>query len=274
MRILDRNDLSPGLAELGFMADDRTRFEQLITLANGLILVTGPTRLRENHDPLRLPPAAQPEPDRKIITVEDPVEYQLQRRQPGACAARDGTDFSARLCGRCCARRPTPSWWAKFATVKPPKLRCHASLTGHMVLSTLHTNDATSAITRLNDIGVKPFLHLRLLQGGAGSAAGAENLCQCSAAGPTRRLRPCGRCCGLEPAGVPRRVPTSGARGTGCAACGATGYHGRVGIFETVGARRGNLTIDSRTAGFAPAYGRSTPGRGACVLSVRMVLAR
>ncbi len=225
MRLLDRNDLSPGLAELGFMADDRVRFEQLITLANGLILVTGPTGSGKtttlygclqqlNHT------------DRKIITVEDPVEYQLSGINQVPVRPETGLTFGAAL--RAMLRQaPNVIMVGEIRDRETAEIALHASLTGHMVFSTLHTKDAIGAITRLVDIGVQPFLLSASLRAVLAQRLVRKTCLQC------RRLYSPNAAeltaLGLEPALV---TGATFMRGSGCPACEGTGYRGRIGIFE------------------------------------------
>jgi general secretion pathway protein E/type IV pilus assembly protein PilB len=156
MRILDKEGLRLGLPELGFLSDDQAVFEKIITMADGLFLVTGPTGSGKsttlysalnfiNH------------PDRKIITVEDPVEYQMTGINQVQVRREVDMTFSRAL--RAMLRQaPNIIMIGEIRDYETAEIAINASLTGHMVFSTLHTNDAPSAVTRLVDIGVKPFL--------------------------------------------------------------------------------------------------------------------
>lgn len=156
MRILDKEGIKLGLAELGFLTDDQQIFERLISLPDGIILVTGPTGSGKtttlyaclnyiNH------------PDRKIITVEDPVEYVLSGINQVHVNAAVGLSFSKAL--RAILRQaPNIVMVGEIRDLETASIAINASLTGHLVFSTLHTNDAPSAVTRLIDMGVKPFL--------------------------------------------------------------------------------------------------------------------
>ena len=97
-------------------------------------------------------------PEKNIITIEDPVEYQLAGRQPDPGQPEGGARPSPAACARCCAPTPTSSWSARSATRETAQIAVESALTGHLVLSTLHTNDAPSAITRLTEMGIEPFL--------------------------------------------------------------------------------------------------------------------
>ena len=156
MRILDKEGIKLGLAELGFLTDDQQIFERLISMPDGILLVTGPTGSGKtttlyaclnyiNH------------PDRKIITVEDPVEYVLSGINQVHVNEMVGLTFSAAL--RAILRQaPNIIMVGEIRDLETASIAINASLTGHLVFSTLHTNDAPSAVTRLIDIGVKPFL--------------------------------------------------------------------------------------------------------------------
>jgi general secretion pathway protein E/type IV pilus assembly protein PilB len=156
MRILDKSNLSLGLPQLGFLSDDQNKFERLISLPDGVLLVTGPTgsgkttTLYACLGQINLP-------DRKIITVEDPVEYQMSGINQVQVNKDVGLDFSAAL--RSILRQaPNIVMIGEIRDHETADIAMEAALTGHLVFSTLHTNDAPSAVTRLLDIGVKPFL--------------------------------------------------------------------------------------------------------------------
>jgi general secretion pathway protein E/type IV pilus assembly protein PilB len=225
MRILDQQDVRPGLSELGLMADDRAQLEHLITLANGLILVTGPTGSGKTSTLYGCLQQLN-RPDRKIITVEDPVEYQVHGINQVPVREETGLTFGAAL--RAMLRQaPNVVMVGEIRDRETAEIALHASLTGHLVFSTLHTNDAPGAIARLADIGVQPFLLSAALR-----AVLAQRL--------VRKV--CGQCgrpdtptasqlalLGLTPGQV---AGATFRRGTGCAACGGTGFLGRLGIFE------------------------------------------
>ena len=225
MRILDKEGLRLGLAELGFFTDDQQTFERLIGLPDGIILVTGPTGSGKTTTLYSCLHFIN-RPDRKIITVEDPVEYILAGINQVQVNEIVGLSFSAAL--RSILRQaPNIIMIGEIRDMETATIAINASLTGHMVFSTLHTNDAPSAVTRLIDIGVKPFLVASSTR-----AMMAQRL--------VRKI--CKRC--AEPA-----TPTDhelkqlgllgeasrGAnfmRGRGCSECSNTGHRGRMGIFE------------------------------------------
>lgn len=225
LRILDKEGLQRGLAELGLLADDRARFGELLTRPDGVILVTGPTGSGKSTTLYSVLHSLN-RPDRKIITVEDPVEYELSGINQVQVRPEVGMTFGAAL--RALLRQaPNIIMVGEIRDQETAEIVVQASLTGHLVFSTLHTNDAPSAISRLLDLGVPPFLVAASLR-----AVVAQRL--------VRRV--CPHC--AVPA-VPEEwewralgtLPEEGAgadcrRGTGCAHCGGTGYHGRTGIFE------------------------------------------
>jgi type IV pilus assembly protein PilB len=156
MRILDKEGLTLGLPELGFFRDDAATFERLITLPDGIFLVTGPTGSGKTTTLYGCLHFIN-KPDRKIITVEDPVEYQLNGINQVPVRHDVGMTFASAL--RAMLRQaPNIVMVGEIRDLETAEIAINASLTGHMVFSTLHTNDAPGAITRLIDIGVKPFL--------------------------------------------------------------------------------------------------------------------
>ena len=224
MRILDKTNLALGLPQLGFLSDDQTKFERLIRLPDGVVLVTGPTgsgkttTLYACLGQINLP-------DRKIITVEDPVEYQMDGINQVQVNKDVGLDFAAAL--RSILRQaPNIVMIGEIRDGETADIAMEAALTGHLVFSTLHTNDAPSAVTRLLDIGVKPFLVASALR-----AAMAQRLVRaiCPKCRTPYTITDRDRKM-LGPAA--KNAPGSMFRGEGCSACGGTGYKGRKGIFE------------------------------------------
>ena len=145
-----------GLPQLGFLSDDQATFEQLITLPDGILLVTGPTGSGKTTTLYACLNYIN-KPDRKIITVEDPVEYQMSGINQVMVKEDVGMTFAAAL--RSILRQaPNIIMIGEIRDLETASIAINASLTGHLVFSTLHTNDAPSAVARMADIGVKRFL--------------------------------------------------------------------------------------------------------------------
>ena len=156
MRILDKTSLSLGLPELGFLSDDQATIERVLNLPDGIFLVTGPTGSGKSTTLYACLNIIN-KPDRKIITVEDPVEYQLNGINQVPVNPDVGMTFPMAL--RAMLRQaPNIIMVGEIRDLETAKIAINASLTGHLVFSTLHTNDAPSAVTRLVDIGVQRFL--------------------------------------------------------------------------------------------------------------------
>lgn len=225
MRILDQRSVRLGLAELGFLPEDAAAFEKAIALPDGIVLVTGPTGSGKTTTLYGCLHHLN-QPDRKIITVEDPVEYQLAGINQVPVRPEIGMTFASAL--RAMLRQaPNVVMVGEIRDLETAEIAINASLTGHMVFSTLHTNDAPGAVTRLIDLGVKPFLVATSLR-----AVVAQRLVRkvCVACRRPHRPEPWElRGLGLDPA----TADAGGfAKGAGCAACDGTGYRGRMGIFE------------------------------------------
>ena len=224
MRILDKSNLSLGLPQLGFLTDDQATFERLIKLPDGVVLVTGPTGSGKTTT-LYACLGQINTPDKKLITVEDPVEYQMSGINQVQVNKDVGLDFSAAL--RSILRQaPNIVMIGEIRDDETADIAMEAALTGHLVFSTLHTNDAPSAVTRLLDIGVKPFLVASALR-----AAMAQRLvraicekCKESYTPTERELKMLGT--------MSKTVPERMYHGAGCDKCGRSGYKGRKGIFE------------------------------------------
>ena len=228
MRILDKSNLSLGLPQLGFLSDDQTTFEKLIKLPDGVVLVTGPTGSGKTTT-LYACLGQINTPDKKLITVEDPVEYQMSGINQVQVNKDVGLDFSAAL--RSILRQaPNIVMIGEIRDAETADIAMEAALTGHLVFSTLHTNDAPSAVTRLLDIGVKPFLVASALR-----AAMAQRLVRAICENCKESYTPTDReikmLTGLA-SGTSATIPDKMYHGAGCDKCGRTGYKGRKGIFE------------------------------------------
>jgi type IV pilus assembly protein PilB len=225
MRILDKTSLTLGLPELGFLSDDQATIERILGLPDGIFLVTGPTGSGKSTTLYACLNVIN-KPDRKIITVEDPVEYQLSGVNQVPVNEEVGMTFASAL--RAMLRQaPNIIMVGEIRDLETASIAINASLTGHLVFSTLHTNDAPSAVTRLVDIGVKQFLVASSVR-----AIMAQRL--------VRRI--CSNCSEpYEPTEVELRTLNLNAsqleqanfrKGHGCDKCRGTGYKGRMGIFE------------------------------------------
>ena len=225
MRILDKEGLRLGLPELGFLSDDQATFERIIGLPDGILLVTGPTGSGKTTTLYSCLNFIN-RPDRKIITVEDPVEYVLSGINQVQVNEIVGFTFAAAL--RAILRQaPNIVMIGEIRDMETGSIAINASLTGHLVFSTLHTNDAPGAVTRLVDIGVKPFLvasSTRCLM----AQRLVRKICKKCVAPytPTEQEM---RSLGLTMDDVKN---ANIQKGRGCPNCNNTGNRGRFGIFE------------------------------------------
>ena len=226
MRILDKTGLKLGLGELGFLTDDQQTFERLIGLPDGILLVTGPTGSGKTTTLYSCLNYIN-RPDRKIITVEDPVEYVLSGINQVQTHAAVGLTFAAAL--RAMLRQaPNVIMLGEIRDLETATIAINASLTGHLVFSTLHTNDAPGAVSRLVDIGVKPFLVASSTRAMMAQRLVRKICKKCAAPhvyedGPLKAI-------GIDPAAVTDDANFT--KGEGCADCNRTGHRGRFGIFE------------------------------------------
>jgi type IV pilus assembly protein PilB len=225
MRVLDKSSLTLGLPELGFLSDDQEVFERLLQAPDGILLVTGPTGSGKTSTLYACLNYIN-KPDRKIITVEEPVEYQMNGINQVQVNADVGMTFPAAL--RAILRQaPNIIMIGEIRDLETAAIATNASLTGHLVFSTLHTNDAPSAIARLVDIGVQPFLVATSIR-----AIMAQRL--------VRRLCPNCKAPGELNEGELRALRIEASqlgsarimKPVGCDRCRQSGYKGRMGIFE------------------------------------------
>jgi type IV pilus assembly protein PilB len=228
MRLLDKSKKAPTLEELGMSEEMRTKMSEIVKLPTGALLVTGPTGSGKSTT-LYAALNQINRPEINIITVEDPVEYRLGGVNQVQINQRAGLTFAAAL--RSILRSdPDVVMVGEIRDGETASISIEAALTGHFVLSTLHTNDAPQALTRLNEMGVEPFL-----TGAAVSAVLAQRL--------ARKL--CTHCCEMYTPSVDellkaRVSPDIAAaadgmafyRKRGCPRCGQTGYKGRIGIYQ------------------------------------------
>ena len=225
MRILDKTSLLLGLGDLGFFSDDQETMAKIINMPDGVFLVTGPTGSGKTTTLYGCLNEIN-KPDRKIITVEDPVEYQLSGINQVQVNADINLTFAAAL--RSILRQaPNVIMIGEIRDLETANIAVQAALTGHLVFSTLHTNDAPSAVTRIVDMGVKPFLVASAVK-----AIMAQRLIR----------KVCPKCrvpymptdyemevLKLNPDEMKNATMV---RGNGCNECSKTGYRGRMGIYE------------------------------------------
>jgi len=268
MRILDKEGLRLGLAELGFFTDDQQTFERLIGLPDGILLVTGPTGSGKTTTLYSCLHFIN-RPDRKIITVEDPVEYILAGINQVQVNETVGLTFAAAL--RSILRQaPNVVMIGEIRDLETASIAINASLTGHLVFSTLHTNDAPSAVTRLVDIGVKPFL--------------VASSTRCLMA--QRLVRKVCRRCAQPYQATEQELRAlnltadnlQGAtiqKGRGCSDCSNTGFRGRMGIFEifTIDDEARKLIYDKASSSVLRARAREMGMRTLREDGIRKVLA-
>jgi general secretion pathway protein E len=206
LRLLDKSDSQLSLESIGMRGDLLRRFEGLIAQPHGIVLVTGPTgsgKTTTLYAALQRLDAGA----RNIMTVEDPIEYEL----PGVGQTQVNTKIDltfARALRAILRQDPDVIMIGEIRDYETAQIAIQASLTGHLVLATLHTNDAASAVTRLTDIGVEPFLLSSSLLGVL-----AQRLLR----------KRCVHC---------RDIPAAAGHAAGCEHCGQSGYAGRTGIFE------------------------------------------
>ncbi len=225
MRILDKTALLLGLPELGFFSDDQLTFEQLLGLPDGILLVTGPTGSGKTTTLYACLNVIN-KPDKKIITVEDPVEYELPGINQVMVKTDIGMTFAAAL--RAMLRQaPNIIMIGEIRDAETANIAINASLTGHLVFSTLHTNDAPSAVARLADIGVKPFLIASAVRAVLAQRL-VRKLCPICK-GPAELTDKEMRALSLD---ASRLTEATIFGPVGCDKCRGNGFKGRMGIFE------------------------------------------
>jgi type IV pilus assembly protein PilB len=241
MRVLDKDSVVTTLDKLGMSDSDRSRFERACHETHGAVLVTGPTGSGKSTT---LYAALQTlnTPEKNIITVEDPVEYEMKGLTQLQVSAKVGLTFAAGL--RSMVRAdPDVIMVGEIRDRETAQIAVESALTGHLVLSTLHTNDAPSAITRLIEMGTEPFLVASALD-----CVVAQRLARMLCSSCKRRT--------IIPAGVLREngykalVDLEAYEPVGCRRCGGSGYRGRVGLYEvmSVTAEIRTLTLERRPA--------------------------
>jgi type IV pilus assembly protein PilB len=225
MRLLDKDNIKVGVKQLGLAERDFKIFTGLIKRPNGIFLVTGPTGSGKTTT-LYAALNALNRPDRKIITAEDPVEYYLPGINQVEVRHNIGLDF-ARIIRAMLRQAPNIILVGEMRDTETAQMGIQASLTGHLVFSTLHTNDAPSAVTRMTDMGVPGYMV-------------ASSVIAVLAQRLVRKI--CTRCkhpislsdAVLAEAGLPKEIVeySKFSKGKGCPYCQKKGYRGRIGIYE------------------------------------------
>ncbi len=224
MRLLDKTGSLLTLDQLGLMPDDEEKVKRLARSPYGIVLVTGPTGAGKSTTLYAMLLYVK-DPKKNIITIEDPVEYQIKGISQIQVNPKVGLTFATGL--RSVLRQdPDIIMVGEIRDSETADIAVHAALTGHLVLSTLHTNDAPSAITRLSDMGIEPFLIASSLEGVIAQRLVRRICTECrvSYTPSSEELRELG----IESYDGPFY------RGEGCDRCLGTGYRGRVGIFEVL----------------------------------------
>lgn len=221
MRILDKASLVMGLSQLGFLKEDLVKYEQLVRSPFGIILVTGPTGCGKTTT-MYATLAAINSMEKNIVTIEDPVEYELPLIRQTQVNPKIGLTFAKEL--RAILRQdPDIIMVGEMRDLETAEVAVQAALTGHLVLSTLHTNDAPSSLTRLVDMGIKPFLIPSTVIGIL-----AQRLIRLICNNCKEQYTPAKEILEiLKPYDIKKVY-----RGKGCAACNDAGFLGRAGVFE------------------------------------------
>ena len=229
MRVLDRQGVELDLAKLGITGRNKQTYEEILTHPHGVFLVTGPTGSGKTTT-LYASLIRLNSPEKKLLTVEDPIEYQLEGVNQVQVQPSIGLSF-AHVLRSFLRQDPDIIMIGEIRDVETAEIAVQAALTGHLVLSTLHTNDAASAITRLLDMGVDDYLLTSTVTGVAGQRLVRRLCTNCRTQEPV--LPELATQLGLERL-VAAGKPISLWRAVGCEACHGTGYLGRTGVVETL----------------------------------------
>ena len=230
VRILDPQVLVRDLSELGFLPDERDAFERWLLRPHGLVLVTGPTGSGKTTT-LYSALQALASPEVNVVTIEDPVEMVLEDFNQIAANPKTGTSFADAL-RHVLRQDPDVVMVGEVRDSETAAQAVQAALTGHMVLTTLHTNDTVGAIARLRDLGVPGFLVAATLTGIVAQRLIRQVCPSCASDVPLTADE-------VQALGVPHPEDHAGRllarRGQGCTKCRFTGYYGRTGLFEVLG---------------------------------------
>ena len=225
MRLLDKSSLKLGLPELGFFSEEQESLERLIKLPDGILLVTGPTGSGKTTTLYACLNYIN-KSDRKIITIEEPIEYQMTGINQVQVNTDVGMTFPAAL--RSMLRQaPNIIMIGEIRDLETASIATNASLTGHLVFSTLHTNDAPSAVARLIDLGVQPFLVASSVRAVLAQRLIRRLCSNCKQPGELTDTEL--RALGIEPGQISEAQVM---KPVGCEECRQIGYRGRMGIFE------------------------------------------
>ncbi len=225
MRILDKSSIQLDIPALGFYNDDLEKINKIINLPDGIFLVTGPTGSGKTTSLYAFLNTINT-PSRKIITVEDPIEYQLSGVNQVQADHKTGLTFGVAL--RAMLRQaPNIIMVGEIRDLPTAEIAINAALTGHLVFSTLHTNDAPSAVTRLIDMGMKSFLISTAVR-----AVMAQRLCRRTCSECLEDYIPTNRELAILNMDREEANKTTWKKGAGCKRCNGSGYKGRVGIYE------------------------------------------
>jgi type IV pilus assembly protein PilB len=225
MRILDRDNIKVGIRNLGFSEDNYRKFQNIIRRPNGIFLVTGPTGSGKTTT-LYSALGELNRPDRKIITAEDPVEYYLPGINQVEVKHSIGLDFS-RIIRAMLRQAPNVILVGEIRDQETAEMAIQASLTGHLVFSTLHTNDAPGSITRLIDMGVQPFLVASSVM-----AVMAQRLVRVVCQKCGEPYKPDSTELAYFELSPEQIKDSKFKRGKGCPNCSHTGFRGRKAVFE------------------------------------------
>jgi type IV pilus assembly protein PilB len=239
MRILDKDSVVMKLEKLGMADTERERFERAFHETHGAVLVTGPTGSGKSTT-LYAALLALNTPEKNIITVEDPVEYQLEGITQVQVSTKVGLTFATGL--RAMVRAdPDVIMVGEIRDRETAQIAVESALTGHLVLSTLHTNDAPSAITRLVEMGIEPFLVASALD-----CVLAQRLARMLCSNCKQRTIVSAEV--LRENGYKALVDLEAYEPTGCRRCNGTGYRGRLGIYEvmTLSSEIRNMALERR----------------------------